>query len=104
LGDAKKTISLTASGLLFSAMADRKFRAYDAADGKVLMEKALDAPGSALPAIYEVDGKQYIILTLNAVGGPGGRGGRGRGAAPPPGAPPVQPVAASYRAYALPSR
>jgi glucose dehydrogenase len=59
----------TAGGLVFvGTSSDRKFRARDAATGKVLWEIDLPAASEGVPAIYEVDGKQYIVI---AVGGDG---------------------------------
>ncbi|MEO6313701.1 MAG: PQQ-binding-like beta-propeller repeat protein [Chitinophagaceae bacterium] len=54
---------VTAGGLLFiAASKDGKFRAFNKASGALLWEVALPAPGYATPAIYELDGKQYIVI------------------------------------------
>jgi quinoprotein glucose dehydrogenase len=54
---------VTASGLIFiAATPDKKFRAYDNRDGKVLWETELSAAGFATPAVYSVDGKQYVVI------------------------------------------
>lgn len=54
---------LTASGLLFvGATPDSRFRAYDAADGTLLWEADLDAPGYATPVTYSTGGRQYIVI------------------------------------------
>jgi quinoprotein glucose dehydrogenase len=55
---------VTASGLLFIGATnyDRKFRAFDAANGKLLWETTLPAAGNATPAVYAVDGKQYVVI------------------------------------------
>jgi quinoprotein glucose dehydrogenase len=82
----KRTISLTASNLLFSVTGDRKFRAFDGATGAVLMERPVPGAGAGLPAIYESKGKQYILVAV----GPAGRGGPGEAAVP-----------GSYIVYAL---
>jgi glucose dehydrogenase len=76
---------VTANGLLFIAATvhDNKFRAFDKATGKVLWEITLPVPGNATPAIYEVDGKEYIVI-----GAGGGKCGAASGG--------------SYLAYALP--
>lgn len=59
----------TASGLLFVGTAgDRTFRARDAATGKVLWEHKLDAATEGVPAVYEVDGRQYITLPVGGDG------------------------------------
>lgn len=54
---------VTASGLLFiAATKDGKFRAFDKKTGDLLWETTLPAAAFATPAVYEVDGKQYIAL------------------------------------------
>ena len=58
----------TAGGLLFSASADRYFRAFDARDGKVLWETRVQDVPNAFPITYMVDGKQYVAMI---VGNPG---------------------------------
>ena len=55
---------VTAGGLLFiGASADGKFRAFNKRTGQLLWEYKLPAPGVATPAVYEVDGKQYIVIS-----------------------------------------
>ena len=55
---------VTAGGLVFIGATnyDRKFRAFDAANGKVLWETTLPAAGNATPAVYSVDGRQYVVI------------------------------------------
>lgn len=54
---------ITAGGLLFiAATADGKFRAINKSTGKILWEADLPAPGLATPAVYAVNGKQYIVI------------------------------------------
>lgn len=54
---------VTAGGLLFiGATGDGKFRAYNKRTGKLLWETNLPAPGIATPAVYSVNGKQYIVI------------------------------------------
>lgn len=62
----------TAGGLVFiGATRDKKFRAFDKATGAILWEYELPGGGNATPSVYEVKGKQYIVI---AAGG-GGRVG-----------------------------
>lgn len=62
---------VTASGLVFiAATPDRKFRAYDTHDGAVLWETELSAAGYSTPAVYMVDGVQYVAISAG-----GGRQG-----------------------------
>ena len=54
---------VTANGLLFiAATKDGKFRAFDKNTGKLLWETTLPAAAFATPAMYEVNGKQYIAV------------------------------------------
>lgn len=65
---------VTAGNLLFIAgTKDKKFRAYDKRNGKLLWETMLPAAGFATPSTYEVNGKQYIVVAC---------GGTKLGAAP----------------------
>ena len=54
----------TASGLLFIGATnyDNKFRAFDSRTGELLWETTLPAAGNATPAVYEVNGKQYVVI------------------------------------------
>ena len=45
-----------------AATQDGQFRAFDKANGKLLWETALPAPGYATPATYSVRGKQYVVI------------------------------------------
>lgn len=54
---------VTAGGLVFiAASRDAKFRAFDKMTGKIVWEYQLPAAGFATPAIYELNGKQYIVI------------------------------------------
>jgi len=68
--------SVTAGGLVFVAgTADEKFRAFDANTGEEIWSYKLPFAGTAAPAIYEVAGRQYIVITATGggkVGGPTG--------------------------------
>jgi len=58
----------SAGGLLFSGARDRHFRAYDAANGKVLWQSVLSASPSSSPATYSVDGVQYVAVVAGGGG------------------------------------
>ena len=61
--------SVTAGGLVFVAgTADEKFRAFDANTGAELWSYKLPFAGTAAPAIYEVAGRQYIVITATGGG------------------------------------
>jgi quinoprotein glucose dehydrogenase len=54
---------VTAGGLLFiAATSDAKFRAFNKRTGQLLWETDLPAAGFATPAIYELDGREYIVI------------------------------------------
>ncbi len=76
---------VTAGGVVFigATVYDRKFRAFDAKTGKVLWETTLPAAGNATPAVYDVNGKEFVVI---------GAGGGKWGA----------PSGGSYVAFALP--
>jgi quinoprotein glucose dehydrogenase len=76
---------VTASGLVFigATSYDRKFRALDARTGATLWDATLPAAGNATPAIYEVDGKEYVVIAAG-----GGKWGA--------------PSGGSYVAFSLP--
>jgi len=77
---------VTKSGLLFIGATnhDRKFRAFDKLTGELLWETLLpDASGNATPAMYEIGGKQFVVI---------GAGGGKSGA----------PSGGKYVAFALP--
>ena len=87
---------VTASGLVFIATKDEgKLRAYDEANGKVLWETDLPAASEGVPAVYEVDGREYIVVcAASAKQTEIPRDG--------PEEQPAQPVHRSYIAFALP--
>jgi quinoprotein glucose dehydrogenase len=55
---------VTANGLLFIGATnfDKKFRAFDKLTGKLLWEAALPAAGNATPSVYEINGREYIVI------------------------------------------
>lgn len=77
---------VTAGGVLFigATVYDRKFRAFDTRNGKLLWETALPFAGIATPSTYMVDGRQYVVIAAS-----GGRDPKG-------------PVGGEYVAFALP--
>jgi quinoprotein glucose dehydrogenase len=69
---------VTASGLVFIGATnfDRKFHAYDKLSGQLLWETTLPAAGNATPAIYELNGREYIVIVCG-----GGKNGAPSGSA-----------------------
>jgi len=55
-------IIVTSTGLLFVAGSDGKLRAYDADTGNVLWTASLPAGSEGIPAMYEVNGRQYLVV------------------------------------------
>lgn len=76
---------VTAGGLFFIAATsyDKKMHAFDKATGDLLWEATLPAAGNATPAVYEVSGKEFIVVAC----------GGGKSTAP---------TGSSYVAFALP--
>ncbi len=76
---------VTAGGLIFIGATnhDRKFRAFDKTTGELLWEAELPAAGNATPAVYEVNGRQFVVIAAG-----GGKWGNRSGG--------------SYHAFALP--
>jgi quinoprotein glucose dehydrogenase len=79
---------LTRSGLLFigATIYDRKFRAFDAANGSLLWQTVLPYAGTATPISYAVGGRQFVVIATS-----GGRNPRGL-------------QGSAYVAFALPQR
>lgn len=77
---------VTAGGLVFigATTYDEKFRAFDKKTGRLVWETKLPAGNFSTPAMYEVRGRQFILV-------PAG-GGRGR------------PSSGKYVAFALPEK
>jgi quinoprotein glucose dehydrogenase len=77
---------VTAGGVVFIAatVVDRKIRAYDKRTGKLLWEYLLPYPANATPAVYEVNGREYLVIASG--------GGRD----------PRIPTGGEYVAFALP--
>ena len=81
-------VLVTGGGLVFVATStDRKLRAYDEENGKVVWETSLTAAAEGVPASYEIAGRQYIALCVG-----GGNGDLARGPAPRNGSRASRPV------------
>jgi quinoprotein glucose dehydrogenase len=60
----------TAGGIVFiGATNDRRFRAFDARNGKELWVTKLDNSAIAVPMTYQAKGKQYVAITSSGGGG-----------------------------------
>ena len=60
---------VTAGGLIFTGTRDGMARALDAENGKTLWEYKLDAALEGIPAIYEINGRQFIVFCAAAQAG-----------------------------------
>ncbi len=58
----------TATGLLFATAADRKVHVYDSASGRQITEIALGGPTSGAPSMYEIHGRQFLLVTAGGEG------------------------------------
>lgn len=57
---------VTSGGLVFiAATLDGMFRAFDKKTGELLWETKLPFAGHATPATYEIDGRQFIVITAS---------------------------------------
>jgi quinoprotein glucose dehydrogenase len=61
-GGERRGIIVTSTGLLFVNAKDGKIRAYDADNGHVLWTATLPAGTEGIPAMYEVNGRQYLVV------------------------------------------
>ena len=60
---------VTGGGLVFVATgSDRKFRAYDRDNGKVVWAIDIPASSDGVPASYEVNGRQFIVIPVSGLG------------------------------------
>jgi quinoprotein glucose dehydrogenase len=57
---------VTSTGLIFVAATDGKVRAHDEDTGKVLWTATLPAGSEGLPAMYEVNGRQYLVVPASS--------------------------------------
>jgi quinoprotein glucose dehydrogenase len=73
-GTTKGGIIPTATGLVFATAADRKVHVYDSTSGKQLSELPLGGTPSGSPSMYELGGRQYLLVTAahDTASGPSG--------------------------------
>jgi glucose dehydrogenase len=67
-GTTKGGMIVTATGLLFVTAADKKVLVYDTKTGAQVHELSLDGVTSGAPSMYELGGRQYLLVT-SAPGG-----------------------------------
>jgi quinoprotein glucose dehydrogenase len=91
-------IIVTSTGLLFVATTDGKIRAHDEETGKILWTASLPAGSEGMPAMYEVNGRQYLVVPASS------RINSGGGHRPSPGISDPAVGTRSYVAFALPGK
>lgn len=62
-GSQRKGMVITSAGLIFATCQDGKVYAFDANNGAVLWSSQMGRNTEAMPAMYEVDGREYLIIT-----------------------------------------
>ena len=65
---ARAGMVVTAGGLLFIGTPDHTLRAYDEDTGRVVWAREMSGPINGVPAIYELDGRQYLAVCVGAAG------------------------------------
>ena len=89
---------VTASGLLFGAGRDNQIRAWDTETGRQLWSSRFGGDFVGSPVMYEMSGRQYLLVPAASApprgGGPGGAPGGTPGGTAPLG----------WVAYALPGK
>jgi quinoprotein glucose dehydrogenase len=81
---------VTAGGLIFTGTRDKKVRALDEETGKILWEAELDSALEGMPAVYEENGREYVVFCAAA-----------QASIPPA---PQSAIHGAYVAFALPNR
>src|ERR1700722_12448884 len=57
---------ITAGGILFTGTRDKKVRAFDVESGKLLWETEVGAALEGMPAVYQINGREYLIFCAAA--------------------------------------
>jgi quinoprotein glucose dehydrogenase len=94
----KSGFVITAGGLVLFAGNDSKLYALDSETGKLIFSKELPNGSQGVPAVYEVNGREYILLAVC-----GGSSPYPEGAYMPPGGVIPPTISKSYIAVALPA-
>jgi glucose dehydrogenase len=83
---------VTGGGLIFvGTSTDRKLRAYDQDSGKILWQRDLPAASEGVPAVYQVNGRQFVAIAVGSAG-----------LFPPRVGDPPAPGPSQYMVFALP--
>ncbi|HVY94594.1 MAG TPA: PQQ-binding-like beta-propeller repeat protein [Bryobacteraceae bacterium] len=97
------SLVITSTGLVFGAGGDNEVRAWDSATGKQLWSSRFGGNFLGSLVMYEMGGRQYLLVPAASFAGGRGRGGT---AAPPPSSQQASGETApmGWVAYALPAR
>ncbi|HTG89359.1 MAG TPA: c-type cytochrome, partial [Vicinamibacterales bacterium] len=85
-------IITTSSGLLFHAGGDAMLRVYDSETGRVIWSAELPSGSRGIPAMYEVNGRQFFVVNATSATEAGSRAMK-----------PGTPRTRGYVAFALPA-
>ncbi len=94
----KSGFVVTAGGLVLFAGNDAKLYGLDSVTGKVIFTKDLPNGSQGVPAVYEVNGREYILLAVSGVAS-----SYPEGADMPPGGVMSPHTSKGYMAFALPA-
>lgn len=94
----KSGFVITAGGLLLFAGNDSKLYALESSTGKLVFSKELPNGSQGVPAVYEVNGREYILLAVSGGGTP-----YPEDAYMPPGGVSTPATSKGYIAFSLPS-
>jgi quinoprotein glucose dehydrogenase len=95
------SLVITESGLVFGAGGDNQVRAWDSDTGKQLWSSRFGGGFLGSLVMYEMDGRQYLLVPAASSAGGRGRGGARAPAAPGAG---TQSAPLGWVAYALPAK
>lgn len=94
----KSGFVITAGGLVLFAGNDSKLYALNSATGKLIFSKDLPNGSQGVPAVYEANGREYILLAVSGAANP-----YPEGAYVPPGGTSPAATSKGYIAFALPA-
>jgi quinoprotein glucose dehydrogenase len=93
----KSGFVVTGGGLVLFAGNDSKLYALDSATGKLIFSKDLPNGSQGVPAVYEANGRQFVLVSVS-----GGATPYPEGAYMPPGGVSNPTTSKGYIAFALP--
>jgi quinoprotein glucose dehydrogenase len=94
----KSGVVVTAGGVVLFAGNDSKLYALNSATGQLIFSKELPNGSQGVPAVYEVNGREYLLLAVS-----GGASPYPEGAPMPPGGVMPSQTWKGYMAFALPA-